>query len=78
MTWQCHPYGTVVPQAWQGCASPVANTLDLFILVYEASLFTSMVNLDRIVWLHELGETEEARYRPLPMYAGRCLAGSYD
>ena len=34
-----------------------------------------MVNLDRIVWLHELGETEEARYRSLPMYAGRCLAG---
>ena len=28
-----------------------------------------MVNLDRLVWLHKLGETEEARYRPLPMYA---------
>ena len=28
----CHPYGTVVPQAWQGCASPVANTLDLIFL----------------------------------------------
>lgn len=27
-----------------------------------------MVNLDRIVWLYELGETEEARYWPLPMY----------
>ena len=26
-----------------------------------------MVNLDRIVWLYELGETEEARYWPLPM-----------
>ena len=47
-------------------------------LVYEASLFTSMVNLDRLVWLHKLGETEEARYRPLPMYAGRCLAASHD
>lgn len=35
-----------------------------------------MVNLDRLVWLHKLGETEEARYRPLPMYAGRCLAAS--
>ena len=30
MTRQCHAGGTVVPQAWQGCASPVANTLDLY------------------------------------------------
>ena len=48
------------------------------ILVNEESIYSIMVYPDRIVWLYVLGDTEEARYWPLPMYVGRCLAGSYD
>ena len=39
MTWQCHPYGTVVPQAWQGCGK------------YVRPLFLYMKHPFLLVWL---------------------------
>lgn len=50
MTWQCHPYGTVVPQAWQGCATGMARLCQPC-GKYVRPLFLYMKHPFLLVWL---------------------------